>query len=83
MADSFARPFSPLAAALDLVLCLGAFALFYWTAETHVPSENPAMVAVWSGYAAACMTGVFWIAWHMLKAVYRHQRAVATVRVED
>ncbi len=81
MADSAARKFSPINVLIDATLTAAAFALFFWLATTHVPSEDPRQVAFWSAFCAACMTGVFWIAWQMLKSVYRHQRAAA--RVED
>ncbi|HLP09325.1 MAG TPA: hypothetical protein VK178_14265 [Opitutaceae bacterium] len=81
MAEPTTRKFSALNAAIDAVLCAAAFCLFFWLATTHVPAETPVQIAIWSGYCAACMTGVFWLAWQMLKAVYRHQRAA--VRVED
>lgn len=81
MAENVAPKVSPKNIAIDGVLLAAAFGLFYWLATTHVPSNNPTQVSVWSAYCAACMTGVAWFAWQMLKAVYRHQRAV--VRVED
>ncbi len=79
MAEPIVPKRSPFGVAVDAILCLAAFALFFWLATTHVPSENPLQITLWSGYAAACMTGVFWIAWQMLKAVYRHQRAEVRV----
>lgn len=80
MAAPSSRPVSPLNVVIDTALCVAAFALFFWLATTHVPAETPLQIAIWSSYAAACMTGVFWIAWQMLKAVYRHQRAEARVK---
>ena len=77
MADLAPRRISPLNIVLDGVLLLAAFFLFFRLAAPHVPSEDPVLIALWSGYAAACMTGVFWIAWQMLKAVFRHQRETA------
>lgn len=80
MAEPVARKFSPVTIVIDGVLTLASFVLFYWLATSHVPSENPMMVTLWSAYCAACMAGVFWIAWQMLKFVYRHQRETARVR---
>lgn len=81
MSSSAPRKVSPKNIVIDAVLCGAAFVLFYWLAETHVPSENPTQVAIWSTYCASCMTGVFWLAWQMLKAVYRHQRDAAVEEV--
>ena len=75
MAAPGARNVSPKNIVVDAVLVVAAFGLFFWLATTHVPSDDPSQVRLWSAYCAACMTGVFWIAWQMLKAVYRHQRA--------
>ncbi len=80
MAEPAPHKFSPLNIVIDGVLTLAAFALFFRLAGPHVPSEDPMQITLWSAYAAACMTGVFWIAWQMLKAVYRHQREAARVR---
>ncbi len=80
MAVPGARNVSPIKIVVDGVLVVAAFALFFWLAGPHVPSEDPMQITLWSAYAAACMTGVFWIAWQMLKAVYRHQREAARVR---
>ena len=59
---------------LDAALCLAAFGLFFAVIRLHVPSEDGRQVAFWSGATAACMTGVFWLALQMFKAVVRHQR---------
>jgi len=69
------RQVSPKNVAIDAVLCLVAFVIFYEVVKIHVPSNDRLMVGFWASLTAACMTGVFWIAWQMLKAVYRHQRA--------
>lgn len=81
MAESPARNFSPKNILIDGVLMIAAFVIFFRLATSHVPSNDPIQVQLWSAYCAACMTGVFWIAWQMLKAVYRHQRVAA--KVED
>jgi hypothetical protein len=39
-----------------------------------VPSNDPAMVKLWGGLAAGCMSGVFWLALQMLKTVFGFQR---------
>ena len=81
MSASAPRKVSPKNFAIDAVLTGAAFGLFFWLATSHVPSDDPLQVRLWSGYCAACMTGVFWIAWQMLKSVFRHQ--CATARVDD
>lgn len=81
MADFASRKISPTSIVVDAVLTVAAFCLFFWLATTHVPSDDPIQVRIWSAYCAACMSGVFWLAWQMLKAVFHHQRAAAKTKV--
>jgi membrane protein DedA with SNARE-associated domain len=74
MAQSEKKPFSVITFLTDLVLVALAFAIFYWLVNSHVPSDNPAMIKLWGGLASACMSGVFWLALQMIKVVYRFQR---------
>jgi len=66
---------SPVAVAFDLVLVAAFFSFFYYTLQSHVPSNDPFMIRFWSTLAAACMSGVFWLALQMMKTVLRFQRA--------
>jgi hypothetical protein len=75
-----ARQSSLLSFAIDGILTVGAFAIFFHLAGPHVPSEDPTEIAFWSAFCSACMTGVFWLAWQMLKVVYRHQRETAAAK---
>lgn len=75
MSSSEKKPFNVVSLAIDLVLTGIAFAIFYWLVESHVPSSDPKMVMLWGGLTAGCMAGVFWIAWNMLKVVYKFQVA--------
>jgi hypothetical protein len=59
---------------IDLVLSAIAFVIFYSLVQSHVPSNDPKMVMLWSGLTAGCMAGVFWLAWNMLKVVFKFQR---------
>ena len=74
MASSEKKPFSVVNLVIDLVLVAIAFSIFYWLVNSHVPSDDPAMIKLWGGLAAGCMSGVFWLALQMLKTVYRFQR---------
>ncbi len=74
MATPEKKPFSFVILAIDLVLTALAFSLFYWLVNSHVPSNDPAMIKLWGGLGASCMTGVFWLALQMLKVVFRFQR---------
>lgn len=74
MSSSEKKPLNLVSLVIDLVLTGIAFAIFYWLVEAHVPSSDPTMVMLWGGLTAACMAGVFWIAWNMLKVVFRFQR---------
>ena len=69
------KPFPLVSLVLDLVLVAVAFVIFYSLVNSHVPSDDPAMIRLWGGLAAGCMSGVFWLAWQMLKVVFKFQRA--------
>lgn len=74
MATPEKKSFSIVSLAIDLVLVAIAFVIFYRLVASHVPSNDPQMVMLWGGLTAGCMAGVFWLAWQMLKVVYRFQR---------
>jgi GNAT superfamily N-acetyltransferase len=74
MAPPEKKPFSFVNLVIDLVLTAIAFSIFYWLVNSHVPSSDPAMIMLWGGLAAGCLTGVFWLALQMLKTVFRFQR---------
>jgi drug/metabolite transporter (DMT)-like permease len=74
MSSSEKKPFNVVGLVIDLALTAGAFVVFYWLVNSHVPSNDPAMIKLWGGLAAGCMAGVFWLAWQMLKVVYKFQR---------
>ncbi|MBI2813987.1 MAG: hypothetical protein HYX71_06865 [Opitutae bacterium] len=74
MASPEKKPLSAVTLVIDLALTAGAFAIFYWLVNSHVPSRDPAMIKLWGGLAAGCMAGVFWLAWQMLKVVFIFQR---------
>jgi hypothetical protein len=74
MASPVKKSISAVTIIIDLVLTAVAFAIFYWMVESHVPSNDPAMVMLWAALTAGCMSGVFWMAWQMLKVVFAFQR---------
>ena len=74
MSSPAKKPLNVVSLAIDLVLTALAFVIFYTLVHVHVPSSDPAMIKLWGGLTAGCMAGVFWIAWNMLKVVYRFQR---------
>ncbi len=59
---------------VDAVLVIGFFLLMLWLVKSHVPSTEPAMILLWGGLGAACMTGVFWLALQMFRVVLLAQR---------
>ncbi len=69
------KPLNVVSLVIDLILTGIAFAIFYSLVEIHVPSSDPKMITLWSALTAGCMAGVFWIAWNMLKVVFKFQRA--------
>ena len=74
MAPPEKKPFSFVSLVIDLGLTAIAFSIFYWLVNSHVPSNDPAMIMLWGGLAAGCMTGVFWLTLQMLKTVFCFQR---------
>lgn len=74
MASPEKKSFSVVTLVIDLALSAIAFVIFYWLVNSHVPSNDPKMVLFFGASAAACMTGVFWLAWQMLKVVFIFQR---------
>ena len=74
MATPEKKPLSFFILIVDLVFTAIAFSIFYWLVNSHVPSNDPAMIKLFGGLGAACMTGVFWLAMQMLKTVYVFQR---------
>lgn len=68
------KSFSVVSLIIDLVLVAIAFVIFYSLVHSHVPSTDPKMITLWGGLTAGCMSGVFWLAWNMLKVVFKFQR---------
>jgi hypothetical protein len=59
---------------IDAILTVAAFVLFYWVARSHVPSNAPGDIRLWAAITSSCMTAVFWMAWQLLRVVYRRQK---------
>ena len=74
MATSGKKSYTIVELIIDLLLTAVAFSIFYWLVNSHVPSNDPKMVLFFGASAAACMSGVFWLALQMLKTVFRFQR---------
>ncbi len=65
---------SPVSLVVDAILVLGFFSLMCVLLKSHVPSNDKSMIALWTGLAAACMSGVFWLALQMFRSVLDFQR---------
>jgi len=65
---------TPGSLAVDAVLSLGCFVFLFGVVSPHVPSNDKAMIVLWSALTAACMTGVFWLCIQMFRVVLRAQR---------
>lgn len=74
MSSPAKKPFPIVSLVIDLVLTGIAFVIFYSLVNSHVPSSDPAMIKLWGGLTAGCLSGVFWLAWQMLKVVFNFQR---------
>lgn len=64
---------SPVGFVVDAVLVIGFFLFLFSLLKSHVPSNNIAMVVIWAGLGAACMSGVFWLAIQMFRVVLSAQ----------
>lgn len=60
---------------VDALLVGAFFVLMFFVLQSHVPSDDPAMIALWSALASSCLSGVFWLAVQMFRVVLRFQRA--------
>jgi hypothetical protein len=75
MAQSEAKLVTPVSLIVDLILVAAFFAYMFTVLRSHVPSNDPKMIALWSAIAASCLSGVFWLALQMFRVVFRAQRA--------
>lgn len=75
MAQSENKLVTPASLIVDAVLVLGFFAFMFSLFRIHVPSNDPKMITLWAGLAAACISGVFWLAIQMFRVVYKAQKA--------
>ncbi len=64
---------SPVGLVVDAVLVIGFFLYLFSLLKSHVPSNDLKMVFIWAGLAAACMSGVFWLAIQMFRVVLSAQ----------
>ena len=74
MSSPAKKPFNVVSLIIDLALTAVAFVIFYSLVKSHVQSYDPKMIMLWGGLTAGCMAGVFWLAWNMLKVVFKFQR---------
>lgn len=75
MSQSGEKFTTPASLLIDGILVVGFFAFMFSILRSHVPSSDPVMITLWAGLAAACMSGVFWLAIQMFRVVLRAQRA--------
>jgi hypothetical protein len=75
MVQSETKFTSPLSLVVDFVLVAAFFVFLFTVLRSHVPSNNPKMIALWAGLAAACLSGVFWLCVQMFRVVLRAQLA--------
>ncbi len=66
---------TPLSLLVDLVLLVAFFAFMFGVLKSHVPSNDPKMINLWSALGTSCLTGVFWLALQMFRVVLRAHRA--------
>jgi hypothetical protein len=66
---------SPVSLIVDAVLVIAFFLFMYTIVESHVPSNDKAMVLLWGGLCSACMSAVFWLCIQMFRVTLAAQRA--------
>jgi hypothetical protein len=59
----------------DLLIVGPAFVFWTLILRPFVPLTEPFWIWVGSAYTAVCMTGVTWLAYHMFRIVYNHEKA--------
>jgi hypothetical protein len=69
------QPSTRLPRLVDAGLTLAAFGLFTWVLRSHVPSNDPTDIWLWSAVGASCLAALFWLALQMFRAVWRAQHA--------
>lgn len=69
MSDKPKKLFTPLGIAIDLILTAGFFLFFFTILQSFVPAESTVYRLFWAGMCSFCLTGVFWIALCMFRAV--------------
>ncbi len=75
MAQPEQKLVTPVSLVVDLVLVVAFFLYLFSIVKAHVPSNDPKMITLWGALAAACMSGVFWLAIQMFRVVLRAQLA--------
>jgi len=75
MASPEKKSFSIVTLVIDLALTAAFFVYIFGVVKPHVPSLDPKMINLWGALTAGCMSGVFWLAWQMVKVVFHFQRA--------
>jgi hypothetical protein len=61
---------------IDAVLTLAIFVFFYRVVRSNVPSNDPGDIRLWAAITSSCMTAVAWMAWQLLRVVYRRQKEI-------
>ena len=69
MAQSEQKFHTPVSLVIDAILVIGFFIYIFGVLKPHVPSTDPKRINLWGALTAACMTGVFWLALKMFRAV--------------
>jgi heme exporter protein D len=67
------KPTDRVAIALDALLTLAVFVFFTWILRSHVPSNDPLYIWLWSAVTASCLAALFWLALQMFRVVLRGQ----------
>jgi hypothetical protein len=73
MSSPLGKLTSPVSLVVDAVLVVAFFLFLYTLVSPHVPSRDPKMIMFFGASAAACMSGVFWLAVQMFRVVLKAQ----------
>lgn len=66
---------TPVSLVVDAILVILFFIGIYSLVSSHVPSTSKAMIMLWGGLTAACLSSVFWLCIQMFRVVLRAQLA--------
>ncbi len=75
MAQPESKLVTPVSLVVDAILVIAFFLFMIGVLKSHVPSNDPKQILLWSALTSACMSGTFWLAIQMFRVVLKAQLA--------